>query len=90
MEKMSIKDKKKGLETLILAKLDKIKTNVITWTSGNDLADARILSMVSDELDDVLLNWVHLGTLGEIPSSLMKDDLIDDDEDDDDDGHDFY
>lgn len=45
------------LEKLIIKKLDSIKERVLTSSKGTINENIQILTLVSDELDDVLLNW---------------------------------
>jgi hypothetical protein len=49
---------KKELEKDIFNKLDKIKENMLTGKGPDDLfTKIEMLTMISDELSDVLLNW---------------------------------
>ena len=49
---------KSELEKDILNKIDSIKTKILTGEGPDDLfTKIEMLTMVSDELSDVLLNW---------------------------------
>lgn len=48
---------KSELENNIFLKLKKIEENILTKTSSSLKKDIQILTLVSEELDDVLLNW---------------------------------
>lgn len=65
-ESQGLKIALKELENEVLKKLDAIKTRVLTKTSGNLVQDLQVLTMASDELDDVLLNW-DFPTIGSSP-----------------------
>lgn len=74
----------KEIENEVLKKLEAIKTRVLTKTSGDPLQDLQILTMASDELDDVLLNW-DFPSIGSVPSAPIGKDFDDfDDEEFDD------
>jgi hypothetical protein len=83
MDKKSEKYKQltKELEGQILAKLKAIETKVLT--SNNDpLVNIQILTLATDELDDVLLNW-ETPAISSIHSNYFMDDDLMDLEDDD-------
>jgi hypothetical protein len=76
----------KEVESEVLKKLEAIKVRVLTKTSGDLAQDLQILTMASDELDDVLLNW-DFPTIGAVPfapgsRSLESEDSFDDEFDD--------
>ena len=82
-ESPEIKIALKEIENEVLKKLEAIKTRVLTKSSGQAIQDLQVLTMASDELDDVLLNW-DFPTLGSVPSAPTGDlDDFDDDEFDD-------
>lgn len=62
----------------IQQKLKKIELNVLTKNTEDIQKDIQILIMVTDELDDVLLNWTE-GPIGAIsfqnPASDDDDDM---------------
>lgn len=64
---------RRELESLILKKLEAIKEKVLTHAEGTVGENIQILTMVSDELDDVLLNW-EPSALGTSPIEWHDDD----------------
>lgn len=76
---------RKELETTILKKLDAIKEKMLTHTEGTVRENIQILTMVTDELDDVLLNWEASGIRTISSPGFLNDDFDDqyDDEEDD-------
>jgi hypothetical protein len=75
---------RKELETTILKKLDAIKVKILTYSDGTVRENIQILTMVTDELDDVLLNWEDAG-IRTMPSPGFINDDFDDQYDDDED-----
>ena len=73
---MELKKARLSLEAEILKKLDAIRNKVLTSKSINDLKDVQLLAIVSDELDDVLLNWQISGSLSAV--SFDRFDELDD------------
>jgi hypothetical protein len=77
---------RKELETTILKKLDAIKVKILTYNEGTVRENIQILTMVTDELDDVLLNWEDAGIRTISSPEFINDDFddqYDDDEDED-------
>jgi hypothetical protein len=71
---------RKELEETIIKKLESIKNNVINNKLNIIGSDIQMLMMVSDELDDILLNW-NIDSIPVIESNHYFDE--DDDEDED-------
>ena len=69
---------RKSLTDLIIKKLDTIKSKTIN--TPDDVA-ILTLTMVSEELDDVLLNWEMGEQVGAIAFGGLDDDLDDEEED---------
>lgn len=72
---------RKELEETIIKKLESIKNNVTNNKLNTIGSDIQMLMMVSDELDDILLNW-NIDSIPIIESNHYFDG---DDEDEDDD-----
>lgn len=68
---------KKELETLILKKLDAVKEKVLTHNYETLGENIQVLVMVSDELDDVLMNW-EVSMLS--ASTITDEDDLDEDD----------
>lgn len=81
MEPNQLKLAVKTVEEEILKKLEAIKVRVLTKTSGDLLQDLQVLTMASDELDDVLLNW-DFEVVGSVPMAPSSDDFEEDEFDD--------
>lgn len=81
-ESQELKLALKELENEVLKKLEAIKTRVLTKTSGDITQDLQVLTMASDELDDVLLNWDFptVGTMPTAPGFEADDDFFDDED----------
>ncbi len=69
---------RQSLTDLIIKKLDAIKSKTIN--TPDDVA-ILTLTMVSEELDDVLLNWEMGEHVGAIAFGGLDDDLDDEEED---------
>ena len=66
---------RRELESLILKKVDAIKEKTLTHSFETLGENIQVLTIVSDELDDILLNWE--------PSPFAQRSFLDLDEDDD-------
>lgn len=75
---------RKELETTILKKLDAIKVKILTYSDGTVRENIQILTMVTDELDDVLLNWEDAGIRTMSSPGFINDDFDDQYDDDED------
>lgn len=68
----------KELENQILLKLKAIETKLLT-EAVDPLVNIQILTLVTDELDDVLLNW-ETPAIRSVHSEYFDDDLLDEDD----------
>jgi hypothetical protein len=68
----------KELENQILLKLKAIETKLLT-EAVDPLINIQILTLVTDELDDVLLNW-ETPAIRRVHSEYFDDDLLDEDD----------
>jgi hypothetical protein len=73
---------RKELETTILKKLDAIKVKILTYSDGTVRENIQILTMVTDELDDVLLNWEDAGIRTVSSPGFINDDFDEFDDED--------
>ena len=68
---------RKELETTILSKLEQIKEKILTHNYKTIGEEIQTLSIVHDDLDDVLLNW-EISSISIFPTRL---DALDEDDD---------
>ena len=57
MDKKELQRVRKEIERDILNKLEQIKENVLTKEHPDSLVHIEMMSIINDELSDVLLNW---------------------------------
>lgn len=68
------------LNDSILKKIDQIKENIILGTGSNRNDYLQILTMVDDDLDDVILNWETSAYTSKL--FMSEDDMLNYSEDD--------